>query len=96
MIVAFARSAPLAGSNGVAHDVVYRKRDELRALIEPALRLGAHLTEAPLDILDLQEAQLILVIKVCGDHLLDLTPDGLALRVRGSAVGTLQRAGHVL
>src|SRR5882724_2231107 len=84
----------LSRSYRIPNNVVYRKLDELRALIEPALRLGAHFTEAPLDILDLQEAQLVLEVKVCADHLLQLSTEGLALGFVRPPVRALQCARH--
>src|SRR5437867_11091805 len=88
------RALPRAHS--IAQNVVDRELDELRALVEPTLRFRPNVAQAPLDILDLEETQLILVIEMRGDHLLELTPDAIALRLVRTAVRALERAGHCL
>src|SRR5882762_10229216 len=64
-------NAQLAGSNGVAHDVVDGELDELRALVAPALAFSAHICEPSLDIGDFARAQLVLEIEVLRDERLD-------------------------
>src|SRR6266545_890655 len=86
----------LLRSSRVPDDVVHGKLYEVGAFVEPTLRLRANLDQAPLDVLDLEQAQLILIIEMRGDHLLDLAPDALALGLVRAPIRALQRAGRGL
>src|SRR5206468_1144272 len=88
------RALPRAHS--IAHDIVDGELDEFCALVEPTLRFRPNVAQAPLDILDFEETQLILIIKMRPDHLLELTPDAIALRLVRAPVHALERAGHCL
>src|SRR5256885_9895118 len=85
----FARSARLLRSDGVPDYVVDGKLDELRALVAPALSLGAHIRQPPLDVGHLERAQLILEIEMLRDQRLDLLADRGSPRFGCYPIGAL-------
>src|SRR5256885_351771 len=87
----FARSARLLRSDGVPDYVVDGKLDELRALVAPALSLGAHIRQPPLDVGHLERAQLIFQVEMLRDQRLDLLADRGTARLRRYAIGALLR-----
>src|SRR5260370_29715488 len=87
-----ARGAPLSRQNGIAHDVVDGKLDELRALVAPALSLGAHVREPALDVRDLKRTQLVLKVEMLRDQRLDPRSDRRTGAIRCRAIVALLRA----
>src|ERR1700694_279036 len=78
----------------VPDDVVHRPLHELRSLVAPPLRLGAHFGEPPLDVGHLEGAELVLDIEVLRDQRLDPRTDGGAHGFgNGGPIGALLGAG---
>src|ERR1044071_9690312 len=69
------RDSLLSGPDRVPDNVVDRKLDELSPLLAPPLALGTHVDESPLDVGDLERAELILHIEMLRDQGLDLRTD---------------------
>src|SRR6266516_1470693 len=81
----------LARPYRIPNDVVHRKLDELGPLLPPALALGPHVDEPPLDVGDLAGAELVFQIEMLGNQRFDPAADRGAIGFTRRPIDALLR-----